>query len=224
MVKKILILTALSLLFLGCEDGLRLKIRYDQIQGLKQGDRVFFENNHIGNVTDVVYTADGDYLASVAIRKDFANAATEHSKFYIITDPRDNEKKAIEINLSQKDGEPLQDGAVIDGSTRALAFFDQVLGKFDKGVETLKNGFDQFLEDLSGVPESEDFKALEKELDELAEDMKQSGKSVQEKIRKEVLPKLKEELDKLREELRKFGREKELDPLEDKIKKIKKEV
>ncbi len=221
MLKKILTLMILLLVFLGCEDVLCIKIRYSQIQGLKQGDRVFFENNHIGNVTEIVYTADGDYLTSVSIQKDFANAATEHSRFYIITDPRDNEKKAIEINLSKKDGTPLQDGAIINGSIGTSAFLDQILGKFDKGLETLKKGFDQFLEDLSGVPESEDFKELEKELDQLSEDMKRSGKSVQEKIRNEVLPKLNEELDKLREELRKFGREKELEPLEDKIEKIR---
>lgn len=222
MIKKILILWMLSLLCLGCRDGaLDLKIRYDQIHGLKQGDRVIFEQNHIGRVTDVSYSADGYYRVDVAINKDFADAATEYSLFFITTDPKNKGKKAVEMIHSRKGGSPLPDGAVVYGSTRFSAFFDQIREDLEKGLENLKKDFEQWLEELRSIPESEEFKKLEEELDRLAEEMKRSGKEAQEKIRKELLPKLREELEKLREKLRELGREEELEPLETRMEKIR---
>ena len=42
---------------------------------------------------------------------------------------------------------------------------------------------------------------------------------MQEKIQKDLLPRLKEEIEKLREQLQKFGREEELKPLETQMEK-----
>lgn len=84
MVKKILMLLLVASVFLGCKEmGLNLKVRYDQIQGLKEGDRVIFEQNHVGQVAGIFYSEEGYYLVDVIIRKDFANAATDYSKFII---------------------------------------------------------------------------------------------------------------------------------------------
>jgi len=58
--KKILMLLLVSLVFLGCkETGLNLKIRYDQIQGLNEGERVIFEQNHVGKVAGIFYSEEG---------------------------------------------------------------------------------------------------------------------------------------------------------------------
>ena len=68
---------------------------------------------------------------------------------------------------------------------------------FEKGLGNLKEQFERFFEDLGSIPETEDFKKLEKELERLAEEMKRSSKSVREKIQKELLPRLKEKIEKL---------------------------
>ena len=221
MVRKILIVLILALVFWGCEESaLHIKIRYDQIQGLKEGDRVFFEQNHIGGVTRVFYSEYGYYLVDLAIERCFANAATEHSKFFVIVDPRNKEKKAIEMIQSRRGGSPLQDGASVLGSTKSSAVFGQMRENFEKRLGNLKEQFERFFEDLRSVPETEELKKLEKELERLAEAMKRSSKSVREKIQKEILPRLKEEIEKLREQLRKFGRKEELEPLETQMEKI----
>lgn len=221
MLKRILILLIVPFVFLGChKNALNIKIRYDEIQGLKEGDWVIFRKNHVGQVTGIFYSADGYYVAELAIKSDFANAATENSKFPIVGDPRNKAEKAIEIIQSRPGGSPLQEGAVVEGSTKPVAIFGQISDKFDKGLEDLKDQFERFFEDLRRVPESKEFKKLEEELQRLAEEMKRSRKSMREKIQKEVLPQLRREIEKLRERLLKFGREEEIEPLETQMKEI----
>ena len=221
MVRRVLILLMLALVFFGCQEGdLCIKIRYDQVQDLKKGDRVILEENDIGKVTGVFYSEDGYYLVDLAIERHFANAANEHSKFFIISDPKNDGKKAVEVIQTQRGGSPLKDGATVQGSTKSSAVFSQMRENFEKGFGNLKEQFEQFFEDLSNVPETEDIKKLEKELDLLAEEMKRSSESVREKIQKELLPRLKEKIEKLREQFRKFGREEEIEPLETQIEKI----
>jgi len=221
--KTYLILSAIFLLAVfGCRIGtVNLKIRYDRIEGLKQGDRVIFEQNQIGAVTGVVYTAAGRYEVDVAIKEEFANAATEYSEFFIVSDPQAGDKKAVEIIRTRKDGTPLKDGVVVEGSTQSSAVFNLFKDTLNKGLEDIGKQFDQFLKDLSGVSESEAIKKLEDELNRLGEEIKKSGKSVQEKIQKEILPDIQKEIDRLREQLQKFGREEEVRPLEEKMDKIK---
>ena len=210
-----------GLVFWGCKESpLRIKARYDQIQGLKEDDRVIFEQNHVGQVTGVFYSEHGHYVVDFAIERRFANAATEHAEFFIIGDPQNEGQKAIEMIQTRRGGSPLQDGATVQGSTKSSAVFGQMREDFEKGLDGFKEQFEQFFEDLRSVPENEEVKKLEKELERLAETMKRSSKSVQEKIQKELLPRLKEEIGKLRERLRKFGREEELEPLDTQMEKI----
>ncbi len=222
MLKKLLVSVMVCLVFSGCEDDLNLKIRYDQIQGLKQDARVIFEENTIGVVTKVSYTREGAYLADVVIKMPFAKAATAHSKFFIVTDPQNEKEKAIEMIVSTKGGTPLQDGVTVKGSLRTSAFFDQLGEQLDKGIEGVKKQFGKFLEDLNQVPESEELKKLEKDMNRLGEELRRSGESVRERLLKEVVPQLRQELETLRKRLREFGREQELNPLEDKMDEIEK--
>jgi len=222
MLRRILILVILFLVFWGCEEGvLNFKIKYDQVQGLETGDTVIFEKNHIGEVIRIFYTKDGYYLVDVAIRKAFANAATEDTRFFIAEDPENKERKAIEIIQARKGGLPLKNGATVEGSCRASAVFSQMEQSLEKRVEDMGKAFDHLFEELQGVPESEEFKKLERELERLAEEMKGSGESIREKIEQEWLPSLKQEIEKLRERLQKLGREQEVKNLEVQLEKIR---
>lgn len=221
MLRRILILVILFLVFWGCGEGvLNFKIKYDQVQGLEEGERVIFEKNHIGEVARIFYTKDGYYLVDVAIRKAFANAATEDARFLITEDPKNNEKKAIEIIQARKGGLPLEDGATVEGSSKASAVFTQMEQSLEKRAEDIGKAFDHLFEQLQGVPESEEFKKLEREVERLAEEMRRSGESMREKIEREWLPSLKQEMEKLRERLQKLGREQEVKDLEVQLEKI----
>jgi hypothetical protein len=219
--KKIIILLILFVALFACKENLlNVKIKFDQIYGLQKGDRVIFQQNHIGNVTEVFYSKEGYYTVGIVINKDFVDAATEHSRFFIISDPRDTDKMAVEITQARKDGSPLKNNSVVEGSSKTSAFVDQILNELLDGFGGLKKQFEHFSEELQSIPESEEFKNLEEELKRLGEEMGRSGEAVREKIQKEVLPQLKEELEELRERLRQFGREDELEPIEIEMRKM----
>ncbi len=222
MLRRMLILVMLFLVFWGCEESvLNFKIKYDQIQGLEEGEGVIFEKNHIGRVGEIFYTKEGYYLVDVAIRKAFANAATKDARFFITEDPENKGKKAIEMVQARKGGLPLEDGTTVEGSSKSSAVFSQMGESLEKRVEEMGKAFEHLFEELNGAPESEEFKKLERELERLAEEIKRSGESVREKIEQEWLPSLRQEIEKLRERLQKLGREQEVKDLEVQLEKIR---
>jgi len=223
MAKRVLILSMLAWVCFACEDPvLKVNVRYDDIQGLEAGDRVIFEQNDIGRVTGVSDGGDGYTVANLVIKDDFAGAATEYARFFIIKDPKDQDRKAIEMVVTRAGGSPLEADATVQGSSRSSALLGQASGQLEQGLESLKKDFEEFAEDLKGLPESEEWKRLEGELARLVEEMKQSGKSAQETIQRELLPKLQEEIEKLRERLREFGREEEeVEPMEVHVEEIR---
>ncbi len=81
-------------------------------------------------------------------------------------------------------------------------------------IGDLKQRFKRFSEDMKKAPEDEDMKKLQKDLDQLLDEMRQSGAEFRDKVQKDLAPKLQEEIDKLKERLRQLGREKEVEPLQ----------
>ncbi|MGD2150695.1 MAG: MlaD family protein [Desulfobacterales bacterium] len=221
--KRILILLILPFVFWACKENfLNLKIRFNQVQGLKHGNRVIFEQNHIGTVKRLFYSDDGYFIVDIAIKKEFVHTATEYSRFSIITDPQNQEKKAVEMIQIQSGGKVLHNNAAVEGSTETSILFQKLFGGIENGLKDLEKQFEQFSKDLKSIPETEEFKNLEDELKRLAEEMKRSGQSVRKKIKEEFLPQLKKEMEKLRKRLHEFGREDEMKPLEVELEKIQK--
>jgi len=219
MTKKMLVPFMCVFVFFGCKAGLLgLSIHFDRINGLKKGDRVVFEKNPVGQVTRVVYSREGDYVVEVAIQEAFKNAATENSKFFVVSDPEDDGKKAVEIVQEPKGGAFLADGSHVKGSETHSEDFEPMWDEFSKGLQGLKKQLEQFSEELRAIPESEAFKNLKEELDRLSEVMKETGRNAREKIERDVLPRLMREMEKLRQRLRELGREEEGEPIKTKLK------
>lgn len=200
---------------------LKLKVTYDQVQGLKKDARVMFSGNHIGDVTRVHYSADGYFMVDLSIEKEFAHAVTEYAEFFIITDPDHNGSRAIEMIQVKKGGKPLPDGSIIEGTTRSSALFNKAWGDVGQGIEDFTEHLRQFSRELHEISESEAVEKLKGELERLSEEIKRLGKSAREKIEQEILPLIKKQMEELRERLEKHGREKELDPLQEQLEKIR---
>ena len=119
----------------GCGDkSLELKIRYDAIHGLVGDAPVLFETSAIGKVTKVEFTPEGDYLVHVSIAEEFAAAATDYARFFIVPDPRNPDASAVEVIQTQKGGQPLQDGATIPGATKTSAHLDRLMDQLAEGI------------------------------------------------------------------------------------------
>lgn len=202
MVRKLMAILGLFLVIVGCQEkGLNLQITFDRVLGLKADDRVIFDENPIGRVTGLRYTEGGSYIVEVEIKTEFAEAVTEHARFFIVADPTDKTKKAIEMIQVRKGGTPLKNRTIVAGSKKHSALLDRSWNTFENGLEDLKEQFEEFSEEFQRIPESKAYKELEKELQILLEKIKQAGKSARGKIEKEVLPRLKEEIEKLNQRL-----------------------
>jgi len=223
MFKKIVILMMVSLVGLGCGAGdLNLTVMFDDIQGLKSNDGVIFETNRIGKVNEVTYTKEGTYRVELRIEKTFRNAATEHTRFFIVSDPQNSERKAVNMIQVGEGSKPLQNNAVVEGSSRSSAIIERLEKDIEKGIGDFEKQFDKFAEELKKIPESEAYKELEKTLADLYDEMKRSGKEVREKIQREILPRLEQELENLKKRFQEKGKENELKPLEINMEELRK--
>jgi paraquat-inducible protein B len=223
MLKKLLVLMIVSIIGLGCEaENLNLFIRFDHIDGLKSNNGVIFETNRIGRVDKVTYTKEGDYLVEVLIYNAYTNAATEHARFFIVSDPQNSEQSVVEMTQILKGGKPLQNNSVLEGSSNFSAIIERLGKDLTKGMESFRKAFNDFSEELQKIPDNQAVKKLEDELPNLYDQMKQSGKEAREMIQKEILPRLEQELENLKKRFQEKGREDELKPLEIKMEEIKK--
>jgi len=168
-------------------------------------------------VESVIYCKDGFYTIKVTIKKNFANAATEHSKFFIIDDPHKSGNKAVEIILLQTKGALLKDGATVQGSSDRSVMLEKLAMDIDRGLEYLKREYEDLQGKIGKIPESKEYKELRRELTELTEELKQASKETNERIQKELIPFLKQELERLKEKLRKFREDEQKKPLEIKL-------
>lgn len=199
MPKRVWVLFILILTLQGCaQRDLNIKIKFEHINGLEQGDRVVFEKNHIGHVSSIFHTKDGNFLVGISIKENFANAATEHSRFAIVRDPENRGDKAIEMTRIKSGGALLKDGQVVEGVTNTPAFFERAREELERSVNELKRQFESFSEELKKIPENKEFRELKEELEALPEKVKKAGEDAREKIEKEVLPRLKRDMEQLK--------------------------
>ncbi|MGA8181061.1 MAG: hypothetical protein WB792_13450 [Desulfobacterales bacterium] len=223
MLKKMMILICVAFISMGCEaSGKHFVIKFDHIYGLTQDDGVIFEKNRIGRVDEITYTKNGNFLVKLKIEKASANTATEYTRFFIVSDPQNNGRKAVEMIQTQIGGNPLKNNAVVEGSVQSSVIIERMQKDFAREMKDLAQQFTMFGEQLKKVPDSEAYKKLEDELTNIYDEMRQSGKAVREMIQKEILPRLEEQLQNLKKRLQKKGKEDEIKPLETKMEKIKK--
>lgn len=154
MLKKLFSVSLFVILaaMLACSPGtLNLTVQFDATEGLKVADSVMFEQNRIGTVKSIRYTAAGHYLLAIAIQKEFKHALTVDSLFYIDRDPVDPGNKALFVELPTAGGALLADGALVMGTPKPSSWqqmFDTLRGKaddwqkeLDRAVEELKEGY-----------------------------------------------------------------------------------
>ncbi len=209
-----LLLILMAAVFLtGCI-SYTLNIQFDSISGLKKDAPVIFEGSKIGSVERITYTDQGTFLVKVVIDKGFESAVTQECGFYIGGSPGNKGERAVVMVMKKKGGKSLESGATVKGAD------DPVTPHLESLLDQMNKKYNEFTADLRKIPENEQYRAFEKKLDEILEDLKASGKAMHQEIQQEILPKLKSEFEALKKRYESWGDQQRLEPLEKKMKAI----
>ncbi len=201
--------------------SIEINVRYDRISGLTADNRVMFEGSDAGAVESIQYTREGAYVVQLSVDKGFANALTEHARFFIIEDPNRAGDKAVEIRHLHSGGRLLTSGASVSGAYDIDDLSRQLQKDIESGVRFFKQALEDFGRDINEFAESEEYRNLKRSLEGLAEELAHKGKAARETVKRQWLPRIQRELEELRKRLKQLGRENEMAPLEEQVERLR---
>jgi ABC-type transporter Mla subunit MlaD len=221
MIRTVLLSTLTALIIIGCGNTTHdFKIRFSDIQGLRKGDHVLFEDTVIGDVKDVVYTDSGEYLASVSVKKQFTSRATDASRFYIDSESESGDRKAIRVIQIKEGGNVIEEGAIVEGQSKYAVMYEQFADQFRKNIDMLESELNEFLKGLKDLSENEQIKQIEMQLDRILAELGNLSLEMKNKLQTEILPLIREQIEELRRRLEKTGQEGKLKYVDQKIEMI----
>jgi ABC-type transporter Mla subunit MlaD len=210
-----------ALLLIGCIGTIHnFMIRFNDIEGLRENDRVFFDKTAIGKVTGIEYTDTGNYRVSVAVEDQFSSLPKDTSTFYIDSNPEAEGQKTIRITQTKDGGNIIEKNTIVEGQSKYVAIYGQIANKFRKNVHALESEINEFLKGLQNLSESEQIKQIERQLDKILAEIENLSVEMKHKLETDILPRIKEQLEELRRRLEKIGKEEKLKHVEQKIETI----
>jgi hypothetical protein len=204
-----------------CANDLQLTVLYDQVQGLKPGDEVYMDGKPIGAVQSIEVNKDGQYEVQLGIKDEFRPIVTDQCHFYIRSNPHRSEHQALEIIAMAEGGSPLPDGAVVEGGSYLAYLLERGSRDLQAWSGRLQVEIERWAEGLSDLPKKEWYGQLERQMEAWAAELERAGEDARRHFRDEILPKLEEALEELRRRLEEEDEEEELEPLEIKLKRLK---
>jgi paraquat-inducible protein B len=210
-----------ALILIGCIGATHnFKIRFNDIQGLRENDRVFFDKTAIGKVTGIEYTDTGNYLVSVAVEDQFSSLPKDSSTFYIDSNPEVEGQKAIRIIQIQDDCNIIEKNAIVEGQSKYVAIYGQIANKFRNNVRVMESEINEFFKGLQNLSEDEQIKQIEKQLDKILAEIENLSVQMKHKLETEILPRIREQIEELRRRLEEIGKEEKLKYVDQKIETI----
>ena len=225
MVRKTLFLILTMLVLTGFSGpALEFTARFDEIEGLRKNDPVFFDTKRIGSVKNVEYTDTATYLVQIAVEEQFSCLPKDSSTYYIDTIPENYDRKAIRIVQIHNGGQALKPNAVVDGQSKYAVVFDQITNKFRKNIGVLESEIAELFKDLQKLSEDEQIKQLENQLENILDNVENLSAQMKKKLVTEILPRIKEQLENLKSRLKRSGREEKLDDAEEKFDSVSEKI
>jgi paraquat-inducible protein B len=195
-------------------------IRFNDIEGLRKNDPVFFNQTPIGVVTDVEYTDTGNYLVKVAVEDQYSSLPKDSSTFYIDSNPENESLKAIRIIKIQDDGNTIEKNTIVEGQTKYAAIYGQIANKFRKNVRVMESEINEFFKRIQNLSEDEQIIQLERQLDKILAEIENLSAHMKHKLETEILPRIREQIEELRRRLEEIGKEEKLKYVDQKIETI----
>jgi hypothetical protein len=221
MIKNIFFSAVTTLVIVGCVGPTHnFKIRFNDIQGLRKNDRVFFDKTAIGEVKCIEYSDTGNYLVSVAVEDQFSFLTKDSSTFYIDSNPEIEEQKAIRITQVKDDGNIIEKNTIVEGQSKYVAIYGQIANKFHKNFYVLESEVNEFIKGLQNLSDSEQIKRIERQLDRILVEIENLSVEMKHKLETEILPRIKAQIEWLRRRLEEIGKEEKLEYVDKKIKTI----
>jgi len=221
MIRNFIFSVITALVLLGCVGTTyNFKIRFNDIQGLRKNDRVFFDKTPIGVVTDVEYTDTGNYLVSVALEDNFSSLLKDSSTFYIDSNPETEDQKAVRIIQIKNGGNIIEKNTVVEGQSKYRAIYGQIANNFRKNIHAMESEINEFVKGLQDLSESEQIKQIERQLDKILAEIENLSAEMKHKLETEILPLIKEHIEELRRRLKQIGKEEKLKYVDQKIETI----
>jgi hypothetical protein len=206
---------------LACVGSLQFTVLYDRDEGLKQEDPVLWNQQEIGKVRSVKQNPQGRLAVGLKIVRDFREKVTDESRFLIQADPQNYWQKHIEmINLAEG-GDPLPNGAEVEGSTNLSLQVERGSRGLAAWSQLLRQELERWQKELNQLPEEEWYKELERQMDYWLNEMEQAGVETRRYFREEVLPRLEEAVRELKRRLRELHKEKDADILQIKLEELR---
>ncbi len=221
---KCLVGVLAGLLLAGCGGDLDFTVRFDEVDGLRTGDRVLAASETIGSVSGIEYTDQGDYRVAVRIERPHADALGRASVFFIDADPQKPGRKALMVLAAPDAGEKIAEGEIVEGVAKWAALMQRMTRRLENAVVGFADEIDHYWHALRNLPTSEQARRLEAELDRILVALKRMSTAAQHRLKTEVLPRLREQLETLRRKLTTPEHDEQLDRLEDKFERIDREL
>jgi len=221
MIRNFIFSAISALVLIGCIGTTHnFKIRFNDIEGLRKNDQVFFDKIPIGVVKDIEYTDSGNYLVRVAVEDKFSSLPKDSSTFYIDSNPEAEGQKAIRIIQIKNDGNIIEKNGIVEGQSKYTAIYSQIASKFRKNVRLMESDINDFFERLQNLTEEEQIKQLERQLDRILAEIENLSVQMKHKLETEILPRIKEQIEELRRHLEEIGKEEKLKYVDQKIETI----
>ena len=221
MIRNFIFSTITAVVLIGCAGTTHnFMIWFNDIEGLRKDDQVFFDQTPIGVVTDVEYTDTGDYLVKVALEDQYSSLAKDSSTFYIDLNPENESQKAVRIIQTADEGNIIEKNTIVEGQTKYAAIYGQIANKFRKNVRVMESEINEFFKKIQNLSEDEQIKQLERQLDKILSEIENLSAQMKRKLDTEILPRIKEQIEELRRRLEEIGKEEKLKYVDQKIETI----
>ena len=221
MIKKFFLSSITALVIIGCiETTHNFKVRFNDIQGLRKNDQVYFDKTAIGKVTDIEYTDTGSYLVSVAVEDQFSSLPKDTSTFYIDSNPDGESEKALRIIQFKDGGSKIEKKAIVEGQSKYAAIYSQIANTFSKNIYVMESEINEVFKGFQSLSESEQIKQIERQLDKILAELDNLSVEMRYRFKTDILPTINEQIEKLRRRLEELGKEEKLKYVDQKIETI----
>jgi ABC-type transporter Mla subunit MlaD len=221
MIKNFFLSSITALVLIGCIGTThKFKVRFNDIQGLRINDQVYFDKTAIGKVTDIEYTDTGSYLVSVAVEDQFSSLPKDTSTFYIDSNPNSESEEAVRIIKIKDGGNKIEEKAIVEGQSKYAAIYGQIAYKFSKNINVVESELNEVFKGFQGLSESEQIKQIERQLDKILAEIDHLSVEMRHMLKTEIMPNINEQIEKLRRRLAENGKEEKLKYVDQKIETI----